>query len=134
MEIIQITSKIAAILAVLMFILTMMVSLRRVELGKEHGDIAKFPYQDGDDEKLKRRIRAFGNFIEYTPMCIIMLGLLEVSGGSSTLIWALGSVFVVGRILHAAGMLTNPHFPLPRIIGMFATYAILVAPAIWFFL
>lgn len=134
MEIIAITSKIAALLAIQMFILTMMVSMRRVELGKEHGDIAKFPYQDGGDEKLKRRIRAFGNFIEYTPMSIVMLGLLEVNGGSSTLIWALGGVFVAGRILHAIGMLTNPHFPLPRIIGMFATYAILVVPAIWLFL
>lgn len=43
MEILVISSKIAAILAVQMFNLTMMVSMRRVDLGKSEGDIAKYP-------------------------------------------------------------------------------------------
>jgi len=126
-----ITSTIAAALAILMFVLALLVSLRRVSLGKEQGDIAKYPIDDGNDEQLKRRIGAFSNLIEYAPMCLIMLALLETGEASSILIWSLGVSFAAGRVLHAIGMLTNPHFPLPRIIGMFATYAVLLVPVGW---
>tara|TARA_B110000211_G_C13993839_1_gene515267 strand:- start:227 stop:634 length:408 start_codon:yes stop_codon:yes gene_type:complete len=131
MEFLDITSKIAAVLAIQMLFLTMLVSMRRVALGKSEGDIAKYPYQDGNDESLKRRIRAFGNFIEYVPMCLIMLALIEFNGASEKLLWGLGVFLIIGRISHSVGMLSNPHFPVPRIIGMFASYAALIVPAIW---
>lgn len=126
-----ITSMIAALLAVIMFILTIMVSISRINLGKAEGDTAKYPIHDGNNENLKRRIGAFSNFTEYAPMCLIMITLIEINGASSTLIWSLGGAFVAGRVLHAIGMLNNPHFPLPRIIAMFATYAALLVPAVW---
>lgn len=132
MEVLPITITIAVFLAVQMFVMTLMVSMRRVDLGKSEGDSAKYPIDHGNDEILKRRIEAFGNFTEYVPMCILMLALLEFSGASPALVWGLGISFTVGRVLHAIGMLTNPHFPLPRIIAMFATYAVLLTPAIWF--
>ena len=58
-----ITTTLASALAVQLLLLSMLVSFRRVSLGKSEGDIAKYPYQDGNDETLKRRIRAMGNFI-----------------------------------------------------------------------
>ena len=125
MESLTITTTIASILSVQLLILSMLVSFRRVSLGKSEGDIAKYPYQDGNDETLKRRIRALGNFIEYVPLCLILLALIELNGASNNLLWGLGGCFAAGRILHSIGMLSNPHFPLPRILGMFATYAIL---------
>ncbi len=131
MDYLPITSMIAASLAVIMFTLTFMVSIGRINLGKAEGDTAKYPIHDGNDENLKRRISAFSNFTEYAPMCLIMIALIEINGATSTLIWSLGVAFVAGRILHVIGMLTNPHFPLPRIIGMLATYAALLVPAAW---
>ena len=131
MEMLEITSIITAILAIQMFVLSLIVSLRRVSLGKAEGDIAKYPYQDGNDETLRRRIRAFGNFSEYVPMCLIMLGLIEFRGANQNLVWGLGIAFVIGRIFHSIGMLSNPHFPLPRIVGMLSTYALLVVSAVW---
>lgn len=131
MNYLPITSMIAASLAVIMFTLTFMVSVGRINLGKAEGDTAKYPIHDGGNENLKRRISAFGNFTEYVPMCVIMIALVEINGATSILIWSLGVAFVIGRILHAIGMLINPHFPLPRIIGMFATYAVLLMSAGW---
>ncbi len=131
MEYLPITSIIAASLAVIMFALTSMVSIGRINLGKAEGNSAKYPIHDGNNENLKRRISAFSNFTEYAPMCLVMIALIEINGATSTLIWSLGLAFVAGRILHVIGMLTNPHFPLPRIIGMFATYAALLVPAAW---
>ncbi len=121
-----ITASVAAILAVIMFILTLLVSLRRVELGKKAGDIAAFVFGEGDDETLRRRTRAFGNFIEYVPVCLLLLLLTEAKGASDSLVWSLGGVFIFGRVLHAFGMLYCPRIPLPRGIGMFATYATLL--------
>jgi len=126
-----VTSTIATSLAFIMLVLTFMVSISRINLGKSEGDIAKYPIHDGNNENLKRRISAFSNFTEYAPMCLIMIALIEINGATSTLLWVLGGSFVAGRILHVIGMLTNPHFPLPRIIGMFATYASLLVPAGW---
>lgn len=101
---------------------------------KQRGDAGKYPIHDGDDENLKRRIGAFTNFIEYVPVALLLLALIELQGATSVLIWGLGVAFVIGRILHAIGMLSNPHFPLPRIIGMLATYAVLLIPAGWLIL
>ena len=131
MTYLPITSTIAALLAIMMFMLTLAVSLRRASLGKAAGDLTKHVFGDGGDETLMRRNRAFGNFIEYVPACLIMLTMIELSGASSTLIWPLGGTFVVGRILHALGMLINPYFPPPRGLGMLSTYATLLIPAIW---
>jgi uncharacterized membrane protein YecN with MAPEG domain len=126
-----ITSTIAAPLAILMFVLTVLVSLRRIQLGKEAGNIAKFVFGHGSDETLRHRIRAFGNFIEYVPMALLMLAFIEIQGASAILVWWLGGFFAAGRILHAIGMLYTPRFPLPRAIGMLPSYAVLLVSAGW---
>lgn len=131
MSSLPITSIIAAILACFMFVLTALVSMRRVELGKQSGDIAKFVFGHGNDETLRRRIRTFGNFTEYAPMVLILLSLVEFQGAAPSLMWWLGTIFIAGRLLHIFGMLFCPRFPLPRAIGMFATYATLLISAGW---
>jgi len=134
MNILPITSVIALVLAIVMFMMTALVSLGRINLGKSEGDIGKYPIEHGNHEPLKRRIAAFNNFTQYTPMALIMLGLIEFNGASVALVGSLGIAFILGRLLHLYGMLSNPHFPLPRIIGMFATYAILLVPVVWLIL
>ncbi|MBL1321572.1 MAG: MAPEG family protein [Methylophaga sp.] len=131
MALLPITSTIAAPLAILMFVLTLLVSLRRIQLGKEDGDIAKFVFGHGDDEAFRCRIRAFGNFIEYVPMALLVLAFIELQGAPSVLVWWLGGLFAVGRLLHAIGMLFSPRFPLPRAVGMLPTYAVLLVSAGW---
>lgn len=51
-----ITSTIAACLAIIMFPLTLQISMRRKSIGN-------VVFGDGNDDVLRRRIRAFGNFI-----------------------------------------------------------------------
>ncbi len=125
-----ITATIASLLALLILPLTMLISFGRINLGKAQGDIAKFPFGDIDDEKFRRRRSALQNFCEYTPLAIIMLALLEITNGSSNMVWALGGLFVFGRAIHAVALLTIPKNPLPRIIAMFITYAIFLIPAL----
>lgn len=130
MSSLPITSVIAACLALMMFPLTLNVSMRRVAVGKAMGDVAGAAFGDGGDLRLKRAIRAFGNFVEYVPTCLVMLALAETAGASETMLWTVGLVFVAGRITHALGMLFSAS-PALRVIGMFATYAGLLVPGAW---
>ncbi len=125
-----ITSFVAALLALLMFPLTLGVSMRRRALGSAKGDVTAFVFGDGNDDTLRRRIRAFGNFIEYVPTCLVMLALTEVGGASAGFLWSMGGLLVAGRIVHSLGMLYADS-PAPRGLAMFMTYVSFLGPAVW---
>jgi uncharacterized protein len=104
----------AAVFAILMVLLSVQTSLRRAALKVTHGDAG--------DETLRRRIRAHGNFIEYAPLAVVVVLLVEISGAAriNTLILALA--FVAARLLHAAGMLYTSS-PALRAAGMLLQHA-----------
>lgn len=126
-----ITSLFAAALAVMMVPLTLAVSIRRMRVGQSMGGMNKAVFGDAGDEILRNRRRAFGNFIEYVPMCLFMIALIEVQGAPSTLVWWVGGIFVGGRALHALSMLFIPMVPPPRGVAMLVTYLALLIPAGW---
>lgn len=94
----SITSLLAGIFALSMVPLSLQVSLRRVKIGGVSSG-------DGGDETLRRRIRAHGNFIEYAPTALIVVGLVEYGGAAKPLVVGLACAFLASRILHAVGML-----------------------------
>jgi len=128
----SITSTVTAILALLMFPLTLQISLRRAALGKAEGDFFAFVFGDGNDAVLRRRIRAFGNFIEYTPFCILLLAFIEIASAPNAVLYTTASLLLGGRVIHAAGMLLDIS-PL-RGLAMFMTYITLLLPSIWLLL
>ena len=93
----QITMSLAALFAIMIVILGVQVSLRRAKLKATHGD--------ANDETLRRRIRAHGNFIEYAPLAAVVVGLLEMGGAASAVTLAVAIAFGIARIVHALGML-----------------------------
>jgi uncharacterized membrane protein YecN with MAPEG domain len=88
---------------------------------------ASAPIGDGGDEGLRRRIRAQGNFIEYVPLALLALALAEYRQASTLLVLGLGAALVLGRLLHAGGMLGGS--VLLRGAGMLLTYASLLGSA-----
>lgn len=82
---------------------------------------------DGGDPALQRRIRAQGNFTEYVPLALLVIGTVEATGWSAWIVWALGALMAIGRVLHAWGILgrTLP----PRAYGMIATFLTLLIGA-----
>ena len=68
-------------------------------------------FGDGGDDALMRRVRSHANFIEYVPIALIVIGLYESAGGSSTLTRVLLVVLVVARILHPIGMFAGTNTP-----------------------
>jgi uncharacterized membrane protein YecN with MAPEG domain len=83
----EVTGYTAIALTLLMIPLAMNVSMRRFTLGKAQGDLAAASLGDAGDKILQRRIRAFGNLIEYAPMCVILLALLENTSAPAHLLW-----------------------------------------------
>jgi hypothetical protein len=121
------TTLAAASLALLMLPLALLVTARRIRLDN-------VVFGDGNDETLLRRIRAHGNFAEYTPLSLIVLGLVEMHGGPSWLLWTTAAFLVIGRIVHALGTLLAPYAGAPRGIGMLLTHASYLMPALWLLL
>ena len=68
---------------------------------------------DGGNEAMNRRIRAHGNFSEYVPLFLIILGLAEHNGMPAYAVHILGCLFILGRLLHAYNLLdlreNKPH-------------------------
>lgn len=80
----------------------------------------KIMHGDGGHPPLMRRMRAQSNFIEYTPLMLILIGVIELTGKGGSWLAIVGAVFMIGRVLHAIGM-DNPEVGKPRMIGMMAT-------------
>lgn len=59
---------------------------------------------DAGNDPLMARMRAHANFSEYTPLFLILLGLLELAHGSVLLLRVGGALFVLARIAHFLGM------------------------------
>lgn len=71
MTALPITSIFAACSALALFALSIPVSLRRPKVGVMIGQ--------SEDEILRNRIRAHGNFVEYVPLGLILLTLADIS-------------------------------------------------------
>ena len=82
-----------------------------------------------DDREFEAAVRAHANLVEYAPVGLIMLAIAELNGVASGLIYWTGMALVVGRILHAWGMINGKGGPhKARMIGILLTWlAILVA-------
>lgn len=73
---------------------------------------------DGGNELILRRMRAQANFIEQTPLTLILFGAVELAGKGGVWLAPLGALFLVGRICHAFGMDSDTGFRAGRGIGM----------------
>lgn len=88
---------------------------------------------DSGNEFVVRRMRAHANFAESAPLVLIVLGALEYAQANVTWLWALGIIFVVGRIAHAFGM-DGGALAKGRMIGTLINMLVqlsLAATAIW---
>jgi len=91
---------------------------------------AKTAHGHGGDAALARHMRAHANFTEYTPIALLLILVLELSGQAGWLLAASAIVFMAGRVLHALGMQADKPGK-PRMIGITATMAAYLVWIIW---
>ena len=109
MDVLTITLTIAGAAALLNLWLGMRVSQLRIR--------DKVAIGDGGNARIAARMRAHANFVEYVPTFLILLGLVELARGTQTWLWAIGILFVLGRLMHPFGM----DRPAPNVLRMGGT-------------
>ena len=117
-----VTSIYAGLLALLFIVLSFRVIGRRragrVSLG------------DGGDKDLMRAMRVHGNFAEYTPIGLILIGTLELNGAPLWLIHILGASLLLGRLAHAYGTSMAKGGFRGRVGGMLVTFLVIGVAAL----
>ena len=85
---------------------------------------------DGGDKQLLRRIRVHGNFAEYVPIALLLMGFAESLHLSGTGLHVIGLLLLAGRIVHAYGLSQTPHILPMRAGGMVATMLAILGGAL----
>lgn len=86
---------------------------------------------DGGNPQMLARIRAHANFAEYVPFVLVLMGLIELSGGDRTTLSWCGAVLILSRVLQAVGV-HIPKAPNPyRFVGTSLTFLLLIGFSIW---
>jgi uncharacterized membrane protein YecN with MAPEG domain len=90
----------------------------------------KISVGDGGDEDLIRRMRAQSNFIENTPIVLVLIAVIELSRPLNPWLAGVAGLYVIGRIAHGLGM-DGGVFKPGRGIGTLITMVTLLGLAIW---
>jgi uncharacterized membrane protein YecN with MAPEG domain len=118
--------KITALYAALLALWYLVLSARVVMLrGKGMPSLG-----DGGHEPLLRRMRGHGNFAEYVPLLLLMLGILELGHLPARWLHALGIALVVARVLHGVALSFTAGWKFGRFWGTALTFALLLANAV----
>lgn len=107
---------ISSIYAGILALLIVWLSLNVIKLRRSK----KVILGDGGETDLQYAIRAQGNATEYIPICLILLVLLELSGINIWLLHLGGIAIIMGRLLHAKGLLSQSLSI--RVLGMQFTF------------
>jgi len=89
------------------------------------------PLGDGGDRELLLAMRRQSNFVEYVPLALILIGLLELNHVQPMALHALGAALVVARVSHALGMKIDTMQVPARFIGASLTALVVVVASIW---
>lgn len=109
----------AGLLAILYFVLSYRIIVMRGPGGPSLGD--------GGNPILLRRIRAHGNFAEYTPFILVMIAMLELGRQPGWLVHALGATLLIARLLHGYALSFTANFKFGRFWGTALTFLLLLA-------
>ncbi len=118
----MITLLYGSILGVLLLLMSVRVMLlrrsRKVGLGA------------GQHHDLEKAIRAHANLIEYAPLALILIALLELNAAPAWQLHSLGATLVVARLLHAWGLSHHSGISFGRAVGMLGTMLVILAAAL----
>jgi uncharacterized protein len=118
----SITPFYAAVLALLLVVL----SVRTLRVRRR----LRIPVGDGGNPEMLRAMRVHANFIEYVPISLLLIFMLELGGGWGWLVHALCLALVGGRVVHAYGYGQAAEDFRFRVAGMSLTFTALAGAAI----
>lgn len=116
--------------AALCGLLLIVLALRVVRLRQRHG----VGIGDGGQKDLAKAIRVHANFVEYVPMALLLLFLLELTRQPAWALHLLGAALFLGRILHAWGLSRTSALSNGRAVGIVMTFLVIVITSVWLLL
>lgn len=84
----------------------------------------------GEDKALEKRMRVQANFVEYTPIALLLILLLELQSTPAWALHALGLALLAGRVMHAYGFGRKVQILILRQAGMVTTLSVIAIAAI----
>src|SRR3970282_2293305 len=117
---IPITAVFAGLLALMLVGISVRVTVLRAR--------KKINFSDGGDEQLGRTIRVQGNFVEYVPMALGLMAIMEWSGAQPWLVYLVGTVLLAARVVHAFGLYSGVFAA--RVAGTSVTWIVIAAEAL----
>ena len=81
---------------------------------------------DGGNADLLQAIRVQGNFVEYVPLALLIIYMVELGGTADWAVHGLGIMLTVGRIAHAQGLSSSPGQSAGRGIGTLLTWLVYI--------
>jgi len=114
---VPITAVFAGLLALMLVGLSIRVTVLRAK--------KKINLFDGSDPEMGRAIRVQGNFVEYVPMALALIGLVEWIGVKPWVVYLFGIALLIARVSHAWGIYSSA-FP-ARAIGTTINWIVLAA-------
>jgi uncharacterized membrane protein YecN with MAPEG domain len=120
-QLVPITSLYASLCAVLIIGLAFNVVAQRRGNKVGLGDKGKEP--------LTLAIRTHANAIEYVPIGLLLILILELNGARSAMLHGLGSALLIGRVLHAWGLSHSAGTSFGRYYGTLITWLVILGAA-----
>lgn len=114
---------ITALYAGVITLLVTFLSARVVLLRRKH----RIGIGHGKNEELALAIRVQANCIEYAPLALLLMALIEANGlANPTVIHIIGSLLLIARLLHAYGLGHSAGTSMGRLIGTALTWSLLL--------
>ncbi len=118
---VSVTLLYAALLAALAVVLSARAGLYRGKAG------ISIHFGEPPDHELEERVRVHQNFVEYVPLVLILMGGIELSGGSPIFLHVAGVALIIARLAHAGGLkYYNIQHP-GRLVGAGGTTLVMLA-------
>jgi uncharacterized membrane protein YecN with MAPEG domain len=82
--------------------------------------------QNEKNDSWKRSERIQQSFVEFVPMCMLLILLIEMNGAPALVLHGLGLGLVIARVLHAYGVGDGKLANIFRVVGTQMTFLILM--------
>jgi uncharacterized membrane protein YecN with MAPEG domain len=86
---------------------------------------------DGGNKDLLLAMRRHANFVEYVPLALLLIALLEMNGVASRYIHILGAVLLIARLAHAFGIKVDTMKTPGRMVGAVGTMLVTLVSSGW---
>ncbi len=82
------------------------------------------------EQNLLRAVRIHGNFLEFVPIILFLMLLMEITGTSANILHGMGITLAIGRALHGWGLFKSSGTTWQRFIGTIVSILLIIFAAI----